>query len=48
MPANGKQGKLDDDWKAPKEMLHRQFDSAQDNEEPSPLLLFKFDVMVFF
>lgn len=26
--ANGKQGKVDDDWKAPKEMPYRQFDSV--------------------
>lgn len=48
MSANGKQGKLDDDWKAPKEILCRQFDSVQDNEEPNPSLLCKFDVMVLF
>ena len=48
MMANRKQGKVDDDWKAPKEMLYRQFDLAQGNEEPSPLLLRKFNATVLF
>lgn len=31
--ANGKQGKMDDDWKAPKEMLYRQFDSVSAGQQ---------------
>lgn len=34
-------GKVDEDWKAPKEMLS----SEQGTEEPGSLLLHKFDIL---